>query len=94
MRLDNASNIFLAARSDTDPKVFRISAEMDHDVDPQLLQEALDATYGRYRLYHAVLRSGVFWYYLQDSGVHSSPRRSCLRAPPSTKQTGAPCCSV
>ncbi len=69
MRLDNASNIFLAARSDTDPKVFRISAEMDHDVDPQLLQEALDATYGRYRLYHAVLRSGVFWYYLQDSDL-------------------------
>jgi hypothetical protein len=37
VRLDNASNIFLAARSDADPKVFRISAEMDHEVDPQLL---------------------------------------------------------
>ncbi len=69
VRLDNASNIFLAARSDADPKVFRISAEMDHDVEPQLLQEALDATYDRYRLYHAVLRSGVFWYYLQDSDL-------------------------
>ena len=69
VRLDNASNIFLAARSDADPKVFRISAEMDHDVDRQLLQEALDATYERYRLYHAVLRSGVFWYYLQDSDL-------------------------
>lgn len=67
VRLDNASNIFLAARSDADPKVFRISAELDHDVDPQLLQVALDATYDRYRLYHAVLRRGVFWYYLQDS---------------------------
>ena len=69
VRLDNASNIFLAARSDADPKVFRISAEMDHDVDPRLLQRALDATYERYRLYHAVLRSGVFWYYLQDSDL-------------------------
>ena len=69
VRLDNASNIFLAARSDADPKVFRISAEMDHDVDPRLLQHALDATYDRYRLYHAVLRSGVFWYYLQDSDL-------------------------
>jgi hypothetical protein len=69
VRLDNASNIFLAARSDADPKVFRLSAEMDHDVDPRLLQEALDATYDRYRLYHAVLRSGVFWYYLQDSDL-------------------------
>lgn len=69
VRLDNASNIFLAARSDADPKVFRLSAEMDHEVDPRLLQQALDATYDRYPLYHAVLRRGVFWYYLQDSDL-------------------------
>lgn len=69
VRLDNASNIFLAARSAADPKVFRISAEVDHDVDPQLLQEALDETYDRYPLYHAVLQSGLFWYYLQDSDL-------------------------
>lgn len=69
VRLDNASNIFLAARSDADTKVFRMSAELDHVVDPELLQQALDATYERYRLYHAVLRSGVFWYYLQESDL-------------------------
>ncbi|KAA9393204.1 alcohol acetyltransferase [Kocuria coralli] len=71
VRLDNASNIFLAARSDADPKVFRLSADLlEHDVDPELLQEALDTTYDRYPLYHAVLRRGVFWYYLQDSDLH------------------------
>ena len=69
VRLDNASNIFLAARSDVDTKVFRLSAELDHEVDPELLQEALEATYERYPLYHAVLRRGVFWYYLQDSDL-------------------------
>lgn len=69
VRLDNASNIFLAARSAADSKVFRLSAELDDEVDPALLQEALDATYDRYRLYHAVLRRGVFWYYLQDSDL-------------------------
>ena len=69
VRLDNASNIFLAARSDADPKVFRMSAELDHEIDPKRLQEALDLTYSRYRLYHAVLRKGVFWYYLQDSDL-------------------------
>lgn len=69
VRLDNASNIFLAARSAVDPKVFRITAELDHDVDPQVLQIALDETYDRYRMYHAVLRSGVFWYYLQASDL-------------------------
>ena len=70
VRLDNASNIFLAARSDADPKVFRISAEVDHAVEPRLLQQALEATYQRYRLYHAVLRGGMFWYYLQTSDLH------------------------
>lgn len=69
VRLDNASNIFLAARSETDSKVFRLSAEMDDDIDPQRLQAALDATYDRYPLYHAVLRRAVFWYYLQDSDL-------------------------
>lgn len=70
VRLDNASNIFLAARTDADPKMFRLSADLDHDIDPRLLQEALDATYERYPLYHAVLHRGVFWHYLQDSDLH------------------------
>lgn len=69
VRMDNASNIFLAARTAADPKVFRMSAELDHVVDPWLLQDALDATYDRYPLYHAVLRRGVFWHYLQDSDL-------------------------
>lgn len=69
VRLDNASNIFLAARTAADPKVFRLSAELDHRVDPRLLQAAVDATYDRYPLFHAVLRRGVFWYYLQASDL-------------------------
>ncbi|MFC0673860.1 alcohol acetyltransferase [Brachybacterium hainanense] len=69
-RLDNASNIFLAARSDVDPKVFRLSAEMDHEVEPEILQHALDLTIEEYPLYRAVLRRGVFWYYLLDSDLH------------------------
>src|SRR5690625_7950111 len=67
VRLDNASNIFLAARSETDSKVFRISAEMDHEVEPELLQTALDTTYDRYTLYHAVLRRAIFWYTLRPA---------------------------
>lgn len=69
VRLDNASNIFLAARSESDPKVFRLSAELDEPVRPEILRQALNATYDRYPLYHAVLRSGIFWYYLQDSDL-------------------------
>jgi hypothetical protein len=63
--------------------VFRISAELDHEVDPGLLQQALDATYERYRLYHAVLRRGVFWHYLQDSDLRP-------RVTPEDQHTCAP----
>ena len=69
VRLDNASNIFLAAMSDIDTKVFRLSAEMDHVVDPTLLQQALDTVFDQYVLYHSVLRRGVFWYYLEQSDL-------------------------
>lgn len=80
VRLDNASNIFLAARTDADPKVFRLAAEMDHDVDPTVLQAALDATFVRYPLYRAVLRRGVFWHYLQDSDLHPEVAEDTLQS--------------
>lgn len=67
VRLDNASNIFLAAMSATDTKVFRLSAELKDAVEPKLLQQALEKVYARYPLYHSVLRRGFFWYYLQRS---------------------------
>ncbi|NLE97004.1 MAG: alcohol acetyltransferase, partial [Propionibacterium sp.] len=69
VRLDNASNIFLAARSEVDTKVFRLSAELDDDVEPAQLQEALDRTFAQYPLFSAVLRQGIFWYYLQESDL-------------------------
>ncbi|UJF16355.1 alcohol acetyltransferase [Jeotgalibaca sp. MA1X17-3] len=69
VRLDNASNIFLAAMSPRDTKVFRISAEVTETVDPELLQEALNRTFDKYLLYHSVLRRGFFWYYLEESGL-------------------------
>lgn len=67
VRLDNASNIFLAARNEVDTKVFRLAAELDEQIDPVVLQEALDLVYAQYPLFRAVLRRGVFWYYLLES---------------------------
>lgn len=81
VRLDNASNIFLAARNEIDTKVFRLSAEMTERVDPILLQSALVSTYKAYPLFHNVLRRGVFWYYLEE-------RSGTPRVKP---ETGPPC---
>lgn len=75
IRLDNASNIFLAARNDIDTKVFRLTAEMSDPVESLLLQEALNKTYEEYPLFHNVLRRGFFWYYLEESAVNPRVRQ-------------------
>lgn len=74
VRLDFASNIFLAAMTHRDTKVFRLSAEVTEAVDPDLLQIALEKVYDQYRLYHSVLRRGFFWYYLQESNLRPEVR--------------------
>lgn len=83
VRLDNASNIFLAAMTNRDTKVFRLTAEMTDLVDSKLLQQALDKTYDQYLLYHSVLRRGVFWYYLVMSEI--KPKVTAEIAPPFTQ---------
>ncbi len=80
VRLDNASNIFLAARNETDTKVFRLSAEMTEVIDPVLLQAALQETYKAYPLFHNVLRRGIFWYYLEER--QGTPRVQLETGPP------------
>lgn len=65
-RLDNASKIFLAARSSRDSKVFRLSCELCEDVQAELLQQALDETLRDFPLFRSCLRRGIFWYYLED----------------------------
>lgn len=82
LRLDNASNIFLAARNGIDTKVFRLTAEMSEPIEAPLLQDALNHTYEEYPLFHSVLRRGFFWYYLEESEVN--PRIQLEREKPVT----------
>lgn len=67
VRLDNASNIFLAARTEVDTKVFRFSAHLTESIDPASLQKALLKTYESYPLFQNVMRRGIFWYYLEHT---------------------------
>lgn len=68
-RLDNASKHFPAVCNDRDTKVFRLVCELYEPVEPEALQQALDMTIEHFPLYKAVLRRGVFWYYLETSDV-------------------------
>ncbi len=67
VRLDNASKIFPATANHKDTKVFRMFCELNEQVDPAVLQQALDRTLEAFPLYRSVLRRGVFWYYFENS---------------------------
>lgn len=69
VRLDNASRIFPATCNNQDTKVFRLSCELKDDVEPNVLQEALDRTVRVFPHYNSVMRRGVFWYYLEESDL-------------------------
>jgi len=86
-------NILAATYSERDEKVFRISCELFEEVDPEILQQALDETIERFPYYKSVLRRGIFWYYLEDSDirplVEKRINRSAHRFTENTKEI---CC--
>ena len=72
MRLDNAGKIYPAARTREWSSLFRLSFELGEQVDPVVLQSALDVTVRRFPSIAVRLRRGFFWYYLEE--IPHAPR--------------------
>ncbi len=66
MGLDNAAKIYPAARRRNWTNVFRLSATLTEDVDKAVLQNALDVTIRRFPSIAVRLKTGMFWYYLEE----------------------------
>ena len=66
MSLDNAAKIFPAARRRNWSNVFRLSATLTEKIDPVALQTALDVTVRRFPSIAVRLKTGFFWYYLEE----------------------------
>jgi len=65
-RLDTAALIFPAIARKNWSNVFRVSAELKEEVDPDLLQRAADDLRPRFPAFYVTLRKGFFWYYLEE----------------------------
>lgn len=74
-KLDNAAKIFPPTSTRRDTKVFRFSCELYEQVEPELLQRALEQTLERFPLYRSILKKGLFWYYLESSTLRPVVRR-------------------
>ena len=68
MRLDNAALIFPATRKKAWVNCFRVSATLKEEIDPALLQQAVNDLKPRFPSMFVRLRTGMFWYYLEEIG--------------------------
>lgn len=66
-RLDNAAKIFPSTSEKNDTRVFRFYCALNEDVNPEILQQALDDTMQLFPFFQVALRKGLFWYYLEES---------------------------
>lgn len=63
-RLDNAARLYPAIL-DTRDSTFRLSMELYEEVDPAILQKALEKTLPRFPTFEVRLKQGMFWYYFE-----------------------------
>lgn len=68
-KLDNAAKLFSATSNKKDTRVFRFYCVLQEDVDGERLQKALDKTIVTYPVFLSVMRKGLFWHYLEKSGL-------------------------
>lgn len=66
-KLDNAAKIFPPVSSKRRTNIFRLSFEMKEEVDPLILQKALEITLERFPIFKVKLKKGIFWYYLEPN---------------------------
>ena len=68
-KLDNAAKLYSAASNKKDTRVFRFYCELKEEVDPDVLQEALNQTIETFPTFLMVLRKGLFWHYLEPCNL-------------------------
>lgn len=70
-KLDNAALAFPAVTGEDDTRVFRFYCQLKESVDGEILQKALDAALEKYPLFQAVMRKGLFWFYLERREIRA-----------------------
>ena len=65
--LDNAAIIYPLGMKFGQMPMFRLSIELKEEVEPCLLQLALDFTIKRFPLMASVIKNGFFWHYLETT---------------------------
>ena len=65
--LDNAAKIYPPNTSEKSPFVFSFTARLNEEVDPELLERALNLLLQHRPTFKTRLKRGIFWYYLEEN---------------------------
>ena len=65
--LDNAAKIYPPNTNAQSPFVFSFTARFNEDVDPDVLQQALNVLLAKMPTFKTRLKRGIFWYYLESN---------------------------
>lgn len=66
-KLDLSAIVYPTLQRKDFSSVYRLSVVLKEDVDPELLQRALDMTLPRFPTYKVAIRKGLFWRYLEPN---------------------------
>lgn len=67
-KLDNTAKVFPVIATDEMTNTYRISVVLNEEVDCDVLQQALDIVLPKIPGFNLRLRTGFFWYYLEENG--------------------------
>lgn len=66
-RLDNSAKIFPIASNKKYSSVFRLSAVLKEDIDPNILKKAVQIVLSNLSSFKVKLKKGLFWYYFEEN---------------------------
>lgn len=66
-KLDLSAIVYPTLQRRDFSSVYRLSVVLKEEIDPKLLQQALDATLPRFPTYKVAIRKGLFWRYLEPN---------------------------
>ena len=66
-KLDNTALIFPVIAGEGMTNTYRMSVELNEEVQPELLQKALDIVLPKFNVFNVRLRIGVFWYFFEEN---------------------------
>lgn len=67
--VDNVGKMFLATHNERDTRTIRVSATLNEQIEPQLLQQAVTKAAQARSVFQVRIRHGVFWHYIEHTNA-------------------------